>query len=141
VHSCIGCHLIKPAADKWDAARFLAVFNILAGFRFRALFTSHPIAANAKNWLAKVSLLETKIKTSPSLMSKWQDFDQRKICPQCGDYQTRVVSKQRQSFSSPRLLYSLMRYIGVALVLIIALLLLSLRPLNVYELGFLFVGF
>jgi hypothetical protein len=74
-------------------------------------------------------------------MSTWQDFDQRKICPHCGEYQTQVVSKQRQSFSSPRLLYSLMSYIGVALVPIIALLLLSLRPLNVYVLGFFFVGF
>jgi hypothetical protein len=81
------------------------------------------------------------MKASPSLMSTWQGFDERKICPQCGDYQTRVASKQRQSFSSPRLLFSLMRYIGVALVPILALFILSFRPLNVYLLGFFFLGF
>lgn len=74
-------------------------------------------------------------------MSKWQGFDQRKICPKCGDYQTRATSKQRQSFASPRVLFSLMRYIGVAIVPIIALLLLYLRPLNVYLLGLCFLGF
>ena len=74
-------------------------------------------------------------------MSEWQGFDQRKICPKCGDYQTRVTSKQRQSFSSPRVLFSFMRYIGVAIVPMIALLLLYLRPLNVYLLGLFFVGF
>jgi hypothetical protein len=74
-------------------------------------------------------------------MSKWQGFDQRKICPKCGDYQTRVASKQRQSFSSPRDIFSLIRYIGVAIVPVIALLLLYLRPLNVYWLGLFFIGF
>jgi hypothetical protein len=74
-------------------------------------------------------------------MFKWQGFDQRKICPKCGDYQTRVMSRQQQSFSSPRVLLSLMRYIGVAIVPMIALLLLYLRPLNVYLLGLFFLGF
>jgi len=74
-------------------------------------------------------------------MSKWQGFDQRKICPNCGDYQTRVTPKQRQSLSSPRVLFSLIRHIGVAIVLMIALLLLYLRPLNVYLLGLFFIGF
>jgi hypothetical protein len=39
--------LTQRAADKWDSARFLAVFNASAGFRFRALPTSRPLAANA----------------------------------------------------------------------------------------------
>jgi hypothetical protein len=74
-------------------------------------------------------------------MSEWQGFDQRKICPKCGDYQTSVASKQRQSFSSPHVLFSLMRYIGVAIIPIIVFLLLSLRPLNVYLLGLVFLVF
>ncbi len=74
-------------------------------------------------------------------MSKWQAFDQRKICPKCGDYQTSVTLKQRQSFSSPRILFLLMRYVGVAIVPMIALLLLYLRLLNVYLLGIFILGF
>ena len=37
----------QRAADKWDAARFQAAFNALAGIRFRAWSASHPLAANA----------------------------------------------------------------------------------------------
>ena len=74
-------------------------------------------------------------------MSKWQGFDQRKICPKCGDYQTHVTPKQHQSFSSPHVLFSLIRYIGVAIVPMVAILLLYLRPLNVYLLGLFFIGF
>jgi|WetSurMetagenome_2_1015567.scaffolds.fasta_scaffold520961_1 hypothetical protein len=74
-------------------------------------------------------------------MSEWQGFDKRKICPKCGDYQTRVTSKQHLSFSSPPVLFSLVKYIGVASVPMIALLLLYLRPLNVYLLGLCFMGF
>lgn len=74
-------------------------------------------------------------------MSKWHGFDQRKICPKCGEYQTRVTSKQPQSFSSHRVLFLLMRYIAVAILPMIALLLLYLRALNVYLLGLFFMGF
>lgn len=74
-------------------------------------------------------------------MSKWQGFDQRKICPQCGDYQTRVMTTERQSLSSRDVRFSLMRSIAVALVPIIAVLVLYLRQLNVYLLGFCFLGF
>ncbi len=37
----------QRAADKWESARFLAGSNAPAGFRFRALCASHPLAANA----------------------------------------------------------------------------------------------
>ncbi len=74
-------------------------------------------------------------------MSEWQGFDQRKICPKCREYQTRVTSKQRQLFSSPRVPFSLLRYIGVAIVPMIALLLWYLHSLNVYLLGLFFMGF
>jgi hypothetical protein len=40
----------QRAADKWDSVRFLAFFNASAGFRFRARFTSRPLAANATRW-------------------------------------------------------------------------------------------
>ena len=39
--------LTQRAADKWDSARFQAVFNALAGFLFRASTASRPLAANA----------------------------------------------------------------------------------------------
>lgn len=74
-------------------------------------------------------------------MSKWQGFDQRKICPKCGDYQTRISPRQPQPLSSSRVLFSLRRYIWVASVPIVVLLLLYLHPLNVFLPGLFFLGF
>jgi len=42
--------LTQRAADKWESPRFLAVFNASAGFRFRAVAASRPLAANADRW-------------------------------------------------------------------------------------------
>src|SRR3990172_11963656 len=50
-------HPLTLPADKWDSARFLAVFNASAGFRFRALSASRPLAANAGRW----AYLQTQI--------------------------------------------------------------------------------
>ena len=43
----------QRAADKWESARFRTVFNASAGFRFRALSVSRPLAANASRWVAE----------------------------------------------------------------------------------------
>jgi hypothetical protein len=45
-----GWGVIPHAADEWDSARFSSIFNALAGFRFRALTTSRPFAANASRY-------------------------------------------------------------------------------------------
>jgi hypothetical protein len=37
----------QRAADKWESARFQAVFNASAESRFQALTASRPLAANA----------------------------------------------------------------------------------------------
>lgn len=74
-------------------------------------------------------------------MSKWQGFDQRKICPNCGEYQTRVMPKERPSFSSSAVRFSLLRSIGIAFVPILALFMLYLRTLNIWLLGAVFLGF
>jgi hypothetical protein len=42
--------LTQRAADKWDSARFYAVFNASARSRFQALPASRPLAANASRW-------------------------------------------------------------------------------------------
>jgi hypothetical protein len=44
--------LTKRAADKWESARFQAVFNASAESRFQALTASRPLAANANRWAA-----------------------------------------------------------------------------------------
>jgi hypothetical protein len=41
------CRPTQRAADKWESARFQAVFNASAGFRFRAWSTTRPPAGNA----------------------------------------------------------------------------------------------
>ncbi len=67
------CGPTQRAADWWDAARFQAVFKASTGFRFRALSTSHPLAANANRWAACV--------LGPSFFT---DFDrQERATPAC----------------------------------------------------------
>ena len=45
----------QRAADKWESPRFLAVFNASAGFRFRAVAASRPLAANAGRWATRLA--------------------------------------------------------------------------------------
>jgi len=42
--------LTQRAADKWDSPRFLRGFKASAGFRFRCLSASRPLAANANRY-------------------------------------------------------------------------------------------
>ena len=52
-------------------------------------------------------------------MSNWQGFDQRKVCPQCGDYQTDFRISERRS--SPQDLRSDRITLAVAISLILLL--------------------
>jgi hypothetical protein len=52
--------LTQRAADKWESARFLAVFNASAGLRFQALSASRPLAANANRSAAKETVMEIR---------------------------------------------------------------------------------
>ena len=42
--------LTQRAVDNWESPRFLRGFNASAGFRFRALRASRPVATNASRW-------------------------------------------------------------------------------------------
>jgi Ca2+/Na+ antiporter len=74
-------------------------------------------------------------------MSKWQGFDQRKICPKCGEYQTRVRFIQPEALFSSSIRFSLVRYLAAASIPIIVLYLYYLHWLNVYLISFCALGF
>ncbi len=52
--------LTQRAADKWESARFQAVFNASVGFRFRAGSASRPLAANANRWAFIFQIISIK---------------------------------------------------------------------------------
>jgi hypothetical protein len=43
------------APDKWDSARFLALFLALSYFRFQTASSTRPLAGNAHRWAVRLS--------------------------------------------------------------------------------------
>jgi hypothetical protein len=58
--------LTQRAADKWDSAQFLAVFNASAASGSQAGSVSRPLAGNANRWAAGIGKQESyHLKTLP----------------------------------------------------------------------------
>ncbi len=71
-------------------------------------------------------------------MSTWRGFDQRKVCPQCGEYQTRVI-RNPSSTPAPARLSVLAALIVGLVILTMIVLLLFVSPIPRERLWMLFV--
>jgi predicted nucleic-acid-binding Zn-ribbon protein len=56
-------------------------------------------------------------------MSEWQGFDQRKICPKCGNYQTSVGKYKHLTITTAHISITVILFVGMVILMVIMLLL------------------